>query len=111
METTRLSDTRFFTECIDTSIPALAPLSTLAKEGQMEEAIRLFAVYVRETLQPEVYLQGERERLAAGEAGIRAEAERVFSHTFISCRTPHTFGGVIDWEHNPTYNNYCEWPG
>ena len=110
METTRLCNDRFFTECIDTSIPALALLPDLVRDGNMPEAIRRFAAYVRKTLRPDVYLRGEKEKLAADTEAICSGAERVFAHTFISCRTPHTFGKVIDWEHNPTYNNYCEWP-
>ena len=41
METTRLSDLRFFTECIDTAIPALADLPELAQDGQIPEAITM----------------------------------------------------------------------
>ena len=31
-------------------------------------------------------------------------------HRFVSCRVPYTFGEQIDWEFNPTYNGYKEWP-
>ena len=110
METTRLSDLRFFTECIDTAIPALADLPELAQDGQIPEAIRRFAAYVRETLNPDLYLAGEREGIETRADTVRAVAERVFGHTFISCRVPYTFGKEIDWEFNPTYNGYAEWP-
>lgn len=88
METTRLSDLRFFTECIDTAIPALSGLPALARDGNIPEAIRRFAAYVRETLSPDVYLAGEREAVEARADTVRAGAERVFGHTFISCRVP-----------------------
>ncbi len=110
METTRLSDLRFFTECLDLSVPALSGLDTLARDGNFAEAIRRFAAYVRETLSPDVYLAGERAAIEARADTVRAEAERVFGHTFISCRVPYTFGKEIDWEFNPTYNGYVEWP-
>lgn len=110
METTRLSDLRFFTECIDTAVPALAELPALARYGNSAEAARRFAAYVRDTLNPEVYLAGEREGIETRADTVRACAERVFGHTFISCRVPYTFGKEIDWEFNPTYNGYEEWP-
>ncbi|MBR5312149.1 MAG: alginate lyase family protein [Clostridia bacterium] len=110
METTRLSDLRFFTECIDTAVPALSGLPELARDGNFAEATRRFAAYVRETLNPALYLAGEREAVGKRADTVRAVAERVFGHTFISCRVPYTFGKEIDWEFNPTYNGYEEWP-
>lgn len=110
METTRLTDKRFFTECVDTSIPALSGLPALAEAGDFAAAQHIFAEYVRGALHPEQYLAGEKESLAGRANKIKAEAERVLGHTFISCRVPYTFEGEIDWEFNPTYNGYKEWP-
>ena len=110
MENTRLTDFRFFTACLDPAVPELAELAPLAEEGRMDEAKRLFAAYVRRTLDPERYLKGEKERLAPDAEKIAEASRRAMEHTFVSCRVPYTFGEVIDWTANPTYNNYCEWP-
>ena len=110
MENTRLTDHRFFAECLDTSVPALAELAALAGTGRLEEAKRRFAAYVRQTLRPDDYLRGERERLAPQAEKIAEASRLAMEHTFVSCRVPHTFGETIDWCANPTYNNYCEWP-
>ena len=109
MNTTRLSDRDFFTSCLDTSIPALRELPAMAEKGDFAGAQKTFANYVRANLDPAHYLAGEKEQLSEKADAIRADAERVFSHTFISCRVPHTFEGPIDWECNPTYNGYKEW--
>ena len=57
MENTRLTDFRFFTACLDPAVPELAELAPLAEEGRIDEAKRLFAAYVRRTLDPERYLK------------------------------------------------------
>ncbi len=110
MNNTRLTDRRFFTECLDSSVPEFAPLGELAAKGDEAGAARLFAAYVRKTLCPEVYLRGEKERLAPSAEQIAEACRAAMGHTFVSCRVPYTFGETIDWCANPTYNNYCEWP-
>ena len=109
MNTTRLSDREFFTSCLDTSIPAFRELPAMAQKGDIAGAQKIFADYVRTNLDAARYLSGEKEKFAAKADEIRADAERVLAHTFISCRVPHTFEGPIDWECNPTYNGYKEW--
>ncbi len=110
MNNTRLTDLRFFTECLDPSVPELAELAGLAEKGAFDEAKRRFAAYVRKTLRPENYLRGEKERLEPQKEKIAEACRRAMEHTFVSCRVPYTFGETIDWCANPTYNNYCEWP-
>ncbi len=110
MNNTRLTDDRFFTECLDSSVPELGELAGLAEEGRLDEAKRRFAAYVRKTLRPDRYLRGEKERLTPQAERIAEACRRAMAHTFVSCRVPHTFGETIDWTANPTYNNYCEWP-
>ena len=110
MENTRLTDRKFFTECLDRSIPELAPLAALAEAGEFAEAQRRFAAYVRRTLDPAVYLAGEKAALEKNADRVLEAAARPMKHHFISCRVPYTFGEVIDWEFNPTYNGYKEWP-
>lgn len=36
-------------------------------------------------------------------------AERILQGTLISCSTPFTFKGEVDWFSNPTFNQYKEW--
>ncbi len=110
MVTTRLTDEEFFTKHLDTSIPELSEAAALFAAGKEDEAKHVFAAYVRAALKPELYLADKREALAKDAKNIRAKAQRVFEHTFVSCRVPFTFAdGVIDWESNPTYNGYREW--
>lgn len=110
MQTTRLTDFAFFTDCVDSSIPALSGLPALARQGDFAAAQKIFADYVRSQLNPGLYLSGRREELTAERDKVIEKADSVLGHTFISCRVPHTFGPDIDWEHNPTYNGYEEWP-
>ena len=110
MNTTRLSDREFFTTCLDLSIPEFRELPAMAEAGDFAGAQKIFADYVRAHLDAGCYLAGEKEHLAPHADEIREAAARAMAHTFISCRVPHTFEGPIDWEHNPTYNGYKEWP-
>lgn len=110
MITTRLNDRQFFTECVDTSIPALASLPALAEAGDFTAAQKVFAGYVRATLDPERYIAPEKESILSRREALIKAAEDVMGHTFVSCGIAHTFGEEIDWEANPTYNAYKEWP-
>ncbi len=110
MITTKLSDVEFFSSCINTDIPELSDISFLAKNGDIAEATRIFAGYIRNFLKDESKTMGRRQSLLPSYDALKKEAERVKGHTLISCRVPYTFGEVIDWEFNPTYNNYKEWP-
>ena len=37
-------------------------------------------------------------------------AKRAMDHDFTVCGYRYRFPGTIDWNHNPTYNGYAEWP-
>ena len=43
-----------------------------------------------------------------GETALQA-AERILQGELISCSTPFTFVGDVDWFSNPTFNQYKEW--
>ncbi len=109
MTTTRLTDERFFSDCLDTSLPGLSEIPALVKKGDLAAAKHIFADYVRRTLDRERAVGIPDDDDLARETTMK-EAERVMAHTFVSCRVPYTFGDVIDWEFNPTYNGYREWP-
>ncbi len=110
MITTRLSDKQFFTECVDASIPALSSLPALAEAGDFAAAQKIFADYVRSAMDPDRYIAPEKEGLVDRKDALIEAAEKVMGHTFVSCGVAHTFGEKIDWELNPTYNAYREWP-
>ena len=110
MVTTRLTDRQFFLECVDASIPALASLPALAEAGDFAAAQKIFADYVRSAADPIRYIAPEKESLLARREALIEAAEKVMGHTFVSCGVAHTFGEKIDWELNPTYNAYKEWP-
>jgi len=59
------------------------------------------------------------ENLAGQYAGDRPERDgttafrtawQAMNRDFTVCGVRYRFPGEIDWNHNPTYNNYCEWP-
>lgn len=110
METTRLSDKQFFTACVDASLPGMEQIHAMAEAGDIAGAQRAFGAYVRAHLDPDRYLAGYKTASAAETDRLKEAAELVMKHRFVSCRVPYTFGETIDWEFNPTYNNYCEWP-
>ena len=110
MKTTKLSDVDFFTSCINTDISELSDIPFFVESGDIASAYRVFASYIRNFLKNEAKLEKIRLGLLSSYDGLKKEAERVKGHTLISCRVPYTFGEVIDWEINPTYNNYKELP-
>lgn len=109
----RTSVNDFFGKHLNTDIPELSPIKKLMSEGDIRGAEKIFADYVRAFLQPEKlnrdwigrkYSDDQRERLTKRAADI-------MEYKFSSCGIPWQFEkGKIDWEFNPTYNNYCEWP-
>lgn len=111
-----LTDEKFFLETLNTEIPALALAAEHWKAGRTAEANRTFADYVKSALKPEVYFQTpnyepESSWMQKGESH-RDTADRVCEGKLMSCGVMHDFGGVekVDWEYNPTYNAYEEWP-
>ena len=111
-----LTDEKFYTEVLNADIPALAKAAELWRAGKAAEAEHTFASYVKAFLKPEIFFQTpdyeyENQWMYKNETDAEA-ADRICEGKLISCGIPHDFGGVdkIDWEHNPTYNNYEEWP-
>lgn len=108
----RLGETEFFVQHLRTDVPEFARAKEAAKAGNLTEAKRLFAGYVRRTLKPEVlnrewigkkYEKKQMRRL-------KAAAEETMDYKLSSCGTPiHFKDHKIDWECNPTYNGYREW--
>jgi hypothetical protein len=108
----RLSDADFFSK-IDVKRPGLEGVPAAIAAGDFAAARRLFAAEVRHTLQPDRFLRINREFRGAhfmheGETAEQA-GERILRGELISCATPHTFAGEVDWFANPTFNKYREW--
>lgn len=108
MISTKLCDNEFFFNCLDTSVPELNPVSNLVSVGRISEAKKIFANYIRAFFSSE---KSESDDNLGPDfvSKLKSEADRVKNHTLISCRVPYTFGEKIDWEFNPTYNNFKEW--
>lgn len=111
----RLDDHAFFTGLLDRSRPLLDQAAARAEQGDFGQARALFARDVRETLQPERFLQIDRTFIRPGEhvvdhsETIEDAAERILSGVLVSCGTPIDFSDGIDWFANPTHNQYAEW--
>lgn len=113
-----VSDDCFFTSVLDTSIPELEHIGLLYEEDKISsstdfKAKKNFASYVRRTLQPELYfscttMSVRRSFFKDGESWQEA-ADRIVQGTFISAGTPCTFTRRVNWESNPTANDYSEW--
>ena len=108
----RLSDADFFAK-VDTTQPGLEGIAAAAAAADFATARRLFATQVRQSLQPERFFTIERTYrghhfMYEGET-VEQAAERILRGELISCGTPHTFEGEVDWFTNPTFNQYREW--
>lgn len=108
-----LTDRRFFTELLDGEQPSLRPVIEAARDGDNQRARALFASVMRRTLQPQRYLGlplslGDNAFMAPDE-DVASAAERILTGQRVSCAIPHAFTDGIDWQANPTPNNYQEW--
>jgi hypothetical protein len=111
-----LTDEKFYTEALNTEIPALSDAAAHWKAGKLTEAEHIFANYIKSFLSPEVFFQtpdyeSENQWMYQNESDDDI-ADRVCEGKLMSCGIMHDCGGIdkVDWEHNPTYNGYEEWP-
>ena len=108
----RTTPEEFFGTHLDCSISALAGIPAKMSAGDRAGAEKIFADYVRATLKPEVlnrdwltrrYSEKEKKRL-------RQAAETTMAYNLSSCGVACQFPvGKVDWDSNPTYNQYKEW--
>ena len=108
-----ITDERLFCEEIRTDIPELANIGEIFKTKGLACAEKQLADYLRKTARVEEYFQltynQSPQKLWAGE-DIFAAAERFMAGELTSCGRTYQFpNGVVDWEYNPTYNEYPEW--
>lgn len=111
-----LTDEKFYTGALNTDIPALKEVSGLWASGRVSEAECAFAKFIRSELRPDIYFKTPyypRENVwAYKEESDKDAADRIANGKLMSCGIMHDFGGTdkVDWESNPTYNGYVEWP-
>ena len=108
---TKLTDAKFFGELLDTTRPGLEEIPALAAKEDYAACRKLFALHVREMLQPETYfstLSLEYQNQCPELAG--SPADKAVKNIMFSCGMEWDFGeGPIDWFSNPTYNGYPDW--
>ncbi|MBR5548168.1 MAG: acetylxylan esterase [Kiritimatiellae bacterium] len=107
-----LSAVEFLTAHIDVAIPELKNVSQLARAGKTAKAEHAFAEYVRKVLNPERFLAKEfaTKPDARHIERLREQAADTIARKFTTVMTTHQYDPAnIDWNLNPTCNNYEEY--
>ncbi len=106
---------RFYREFLDRSIPQMQEAAERFLSGDEEGAAGVFASYLRAHLEPQRLFSTLFNRRRMTEDGgcspnTIVNADRAAGYTLTSVGFPYTFEpGKIDWEINPTFNEYKEW--
>jgi len=105
------SSEEFFAKHLDCSAPALAGIPEKLKAGDVKGAERIFAAYARQLPVWESAISEWRKPNDARAKVVAARAKETMDYKLSSCGTPiHFKDRKVDWEANPTYNGYDEWP-
>ena len=106
-----LSELDFFTNRLDTTIPAFSEIPARIAAGDVAGARKVFADHVRRSLRPGFVLADwkARQNTPATIKVLRKKAELVQDHTLNTLGTSWHFEGPAEWELNPTYNGYRDW--
>ncbi len=102
----------FLSQRIDTSIPELSGIPAQIETNDVAGAEKAFADYVRANLRTDIVCSewARKEYTPAQLSNLTARAETVMDYRLSSCGTEFHFADhKVDWESNPTYNNYKEW--
>jgi hypothetical protein len=110
-----ITDEKFFCEKLDRTIPALSDIDVTYREKGLPAAEQQFADFIRGYLQPEKYFRmpyyGRENIWAKNDEDDFQAAERILTGELCSVgfftKFPDTKS--VDWESNPTENQYCEW--
>ena len=108
----RTSVEDFFAKHVDTSIPELAGIPALMEKGDVKAAEKVFADYVRATMQTDKIIDEwlARKYSPVALSNLTSRAKMVMDYTLVSCRVPHHFADhKVDWLINPTPDKYKEW--
>ena len=106
---------KLFCDALDRSIPALSDIDVTFREKGIEAAEKQLADYIRTTLRTEDYFtmpyQDRENAWCDPDADDLAAAEVILTGQLSSCGYPHKFPDIssVDWECNPTPNQYAEW--
>ena len=107
----KVSDEKFFTELLDYEKIGAAALNRAAEKKDFSLCRKLFANYIRETIDKEKYfsaLSGRKEPKESDDVVLLAE--NACRHYMVSCGIPCDFGeNEVQWESNPTPTGYREW--
>ncbi len=106
-----LSELDFFTNRLDTTIPAFSGIPARVAAGDVAGARKIFADHVRRSLRPGFVLADWKAKpnTPAAVKVLRNKAALVQDHTLNTLGTSWHFEGPVEWEFNPTYNGYREW--
>lgn len=109
---TRISDFQFFTEGIDCTIEDLKEIPMLAKNGDFEKCRLILGDYARKEFKRVFELFDKKDcfKITESDEELKEAAEKAVNHEMCSVKIPYKFEGVVQWESNPTYNGYMEWP-
>ena len=109
------SPEEFFTKCLKLDRPEFAGIAEAVACGDIAKADKIFADAMRAYPKSKLL----RDAWASEVAGYGAEyretlkkrAADIMDYKVVSCGVPWHFADhKIDWEFNPTYNGYKEWP-
>ena len=112
----RTSHKEFFLEHVDLTRPEFSGIAGAIEKGDIALADKIFADAMR-TKNPQkdklkaVWVSEVERADEKARAGFTARAKDAMEYKMISCGIPWHFADhKIDWEFNPTYNAYKEWP-
>ncbi|MBO7688082.1 MAG: hypothetical protein J6V72_16965, partial [Kiritimatiellae bacterium] len=105
-----LSELDFFTNRLDTTLPAFADIPSRVASGDVAGARKIFADHVRKSLRPDFVLAGwyAKTNSPAAVRALRGKAALVQDHTLNTLGTSWHFEGPVDGEFHPTYIGYRE---
>ena len=109
-----LSDEKFFTETLDDTVPACHEAKMRFLAGDLAGAKETIVAHFGASLKKKAYFDIAYNRRFmeenADEEKVCRAADVILGGTLSSVGIPYTFpDGKVDWEFNPTYNNYSEW--
>ena len=110
-----ISDERFFCSELDLTIDGLGGIDVTFKEKGLEAAEAQFGDFIRGYLKPEMYFRmpyyGRENAWARKDEDDFQAAERIITGELCSVgyftKFPDTKS--VNWDSNPTANQYCEW--
>lgn len=112
----RTSHKAFFLEHLKLDMPEFAGIKEAAEADDIALADKLFADAMRKTHRHTAKLKAQWVKEVANvdektKANLIERAKGAMDYKVISCGIPWHFADhKIDWEFNPTYNAYKEWP-